>query len=97
MVIPKSFKLYNQTIKVIYSRTLIDKHQAYGLWLPLKNTIYLQQSTRKYKLTKEQIESCFYHETLHACLDLMGEEKLSSNERLVSGLSQLLHQFIEQI
>jgi len=97
MLIPARFKLFNQTIKVVYSRTLIDKQQAFGMWDEKKNTIYLQQSTRKHKLTREQIESTFCHEVTHACLDLMGEHKLSENERFVSGFSQLIHQFIEHI
>ena len=47
MIIPAEFQLFNQTIKVKYSRTLIDKKGAFGLWYETKNTIYLQQSTRK--------------------------------------------------
>lgn len=97
MIIPHSFKLYNQTIKVIYSRTLIDKQQAYGLWYLAKNKIYLQQSTKKYPLTTEQIEQTFLHEFIHAALDLSGELKLSSNEKFVCSISNLLHQFLGQI
>lgn len=94
MIIPASFKLYNQTIKVVYKRDLIDKKQAFGLWDYNKNLIQLQQSTRKHKLTKEQIESTFIHEVVHACLDLMGEHKISENEKFVSSFSNLLHQFL---
>lgn len=97
MIIPASFQLFNQTIKVVYSRTLIDKKGAFGLWYETKNTIYLQQSTRKHPLTKEQVNATFLHEVTHALLDLIGEQKLSNNEKFVSSYSQLLHQFIEQI
>ncbi len=97
MVIPSEFQLFNQTIKVKYSRTLIDKKGAFGLWYETKNTIYLQQSTRKHPLTKEQINATAIHEILHACLDLSGNQKLSQDETFVCVLSQLLHQFIEQI
>jgi len=97
MIIPREIKLFNQTIKVIYSRTLMDKENAFGLWRCRNHTIYLQQSTRKNKLTKEQIEATFIHELTHACLYVMGEDKLSSNEKFVSTFSNLIHQFIEQI
>ncbi len=97
MVIPAEFQLFNQTIKVKYSRTLIDKKGAFGTWDLSKNKIYLQQSTRKHPLTKEQINSCFLHEFTHAALDLMGEDELSSNEKFVCNFSNLIHQMIEQI
>lgn len=93
MFIPATFELFKQTIKVIYKRDLIDKKGAFGIWDYSKNTIYLQQSTRKYILTKEQIEATFIHEVVHACLDLMGEHKLSDNESFVHSFSNLIHQF----
>lgn len=97
MIIPEEIKLFNQTIKVIFKRDLIDKQQCFGMWDYRKNTIYLQQSTRKYKLTSEQINSTLVHELIHVCLDLLGEHKLSENEVFVSSLSNLIHQFIEEI
>ena len=95
--IPKSFKIFNQTIKVIFKKNLIDKQGAFGLWDYNKNTIYLQPSTRKHILTKEQIHSTFLHEASHAILNLMGEDKLSANEKFISSFSNSLHQLIEQI
>ena len=97
MIIPAKFKLFNQTIKVVYKRDLIDKQNAFGLWVYNRNTIYLQQSTRKHILTSEQIEQTFIHEATHACLDLMGEHKLSENEKFVSTFSNLIHQFIIEV
>lgn len=95
--IPKSFKLFNQTIKVIYKTNLLDKEHAFGVWAYNKNTIYLQKSTRKHKLTNEQIYQTVCHELIHACLDLLGYHKLSDDEKLVSGLSNLLDQFMQQL
>jgi len=94
MVIPREFKLFNQTIKVKYSRTLLDKKQAYGLWEFSKNKITLQQSTRKYKLTTEQLDQTFLHEVTHACLDHLGYTELSEDEKFVNSFSNLIHQFI---
>lgn len=94
MIIPKTFKLFNQTIKVKLLKTLIDKEKAFGIWDYNKNIIYLQESTRKHKINKEQIESTFIHEAVHASLDLMGEHELSENEKFVHTFGNLLHQFI---
>ncbi len=97
ITIPKTFKLFNQTIKVIFKRNLIDKEECFGYWDYKKNTIFLQKSTRKHILNKEQIEQTFIHEACHSFLDLMGEHKLSENEKFVSTLSNLIHQFIEEV
>ena len=94
MIIPSEFKLFNQTIKVKYSRTLIDKKKAFGLWDYNKNLITLQQSTRAYKLTQNQIDQTFVHEATHACLDMMGRQELSNDEVFVHTFSNLLHQLI---
>ena len=96
MVIKSEYLIFGQTIKVSYSRTLIKRHNAFGLWNYNTNKIVLQQSTRQYPLTKEQINSTLVHEMTHCFLDLMGEQELSSNEKLVHTLGNLIHQFIEQ-
>lgn len=97
-MIPKSIKIFNQTIKIVFKRTLLDgKEPCFGTWHYKRNTIYLQKSTRKHTLTEEQIESTFIHELLHACLDLMGEHELNDNEKFVSSLSHLIYQFIKQL
>ena len=97
MRIPKEFKLFNQTIKIVFKRNLIDTKHAFGLWDYNKSTIYLQPSTRKHILTKQQIENTLIHEALHAALNMMGETKLSDNEAFVHTLSSLIQQLIEQI
>lgn len=97
MVIPAQFKLFNQTIKVIYKRDLISKKGAFGLWDYNKNKIYLQQSTKENILTEEQVHQTFIHEATHSCLDLMGRHDLSKDEVFVSTFSNLIHQFIVEI
>lgn len=97
MIIPATIKVFNQTIKIIFKRDLIDKEGAFGMWIYNKNTIWLQQSTKKCILTTEQISQTLIHELFHAVLDLAGEHKLSENEKFVSTISNLIHQFIEQI
>ncbi len=97
MYIPKEIKLFDYTIKIVYSRTLMEREGFFAKWEYNKNKITLQQSTRKHKLTKEQIEGNLSHEITHAMLNLLGYDKLSDDEILVSGLSNLIHQYIKQI
>ena len=97
MFIPSEIVLFNQTIKIKYSRTLMYKHNMFASWEYAKNEIILQQSTRKCPLTPEQIEQSLIHELVHAALDLMGHDKLSSDEVFVCSMSNLIHQFIGQI
>ncbi len=97
MIIPARFKLFNQTIKVIYKRNLIDTKEAIGICDFNKNTIYLQQSTRQHILTKEQIHQCFFHELFHMVLYLLSYKELSEDEALMDRLGMAMHQIIEQI
>lgn len=97
MYVPSEIVLFGQTIKIIYKRDLIDKYQAFGFWDYNKNKIYIQQSTRKHKLTEEQIHQTLTHECTHAFLDLLGHSILSQDEVFVSSLSNLIHQYIKQI
>lgn len=97
MKIPKEFELLGQKIKVKYRKTLIDKEEAYGIWIHDENTILLQQSTTKYPLSEDQIMQTFFHELLHACCDLAGYDKISSDERFINSVASILHQFIKQL
>jgi len=97
MKIPKTFQIFGQTIKVIFKKNLIDKEESFGIWDYNKNIIYLQPSTRKHRLTKEQIESTFVHEYLHTSLDLLGYEELSKDEKFVNQLSLCIHQIVKNI
>lgn len=95
-MIPKSFSIFGQTIKVLYKRTLHKTHNAVGLWFPNKNKIDLQQSTKDYPITKDNIDQAFCHELIHCFLVKIGREDLSNDEKLVEPLGQVLHQFIKE-
>ncbi len=97
MIIPARFKIFNQTIKVVYKRNLLDAKGFVGEWDGSRNTIYLQQSTRKYPRTKEQIEQTFFHELFHCILATLSYENLSEDEPLVDRLGMAMHQIFEQI
>lgn len=94
MVIPKSFNIFGQTIRVKWRKTLLKKEKAWGLWDANSNTIFLQVPGKGIELSKEQLEQTFMHEVLHACLDILNYEQLSENENFIDRLSNALHQVI---
>lgn len=96
MIIPQSFKLFGQTIKVKYSRTLMDRKGAYGIADFHKNIIFLQQSTRKTPLAKGVLEQVFVHEATHLMIDKIGYRELAQDEKFIEALSNILLQFIEE-
>jgi len=97
MLIPKSFEILGQTITVEYRRTLYKTNKYIGLWIPGKNKILLQQRTKTYEITDEQIEQTFLHELTHALLTIMGYENLSNDEKLVDLIGHGLHQIIKSV
>jgi hypothetical protein len=95
-MIPKNFNIFGQTIKVLYKKTLHKTHDAIGLWFPNTNTIHIQQNTKEYEINKDNIEQTFCHELIHCMLEKIGRTDLSSDEKLVDNLGQVLHQFIKE-
>lgn len=95
-MIPSSFRILGQQIKVLYKRTLYKTHNAVGLWIPNKNAIHLQQSVKGYEISKDNIEQIFMHELTHLILDKIGRNDLSQDETLVESFGGILHQFIEE-
>ena len=75
------------TVEVDNNR--MDDASAYGLCVPERSAIYLQDKNRN----EDMIEQTLYHEVIHSILETMGEYELSKNEKFVQGFSVLLHQF----
>jgi len=94
--IPKSFKLFNQTITVHYDSEMLLKDDNFGLCSYRQNKIFLQPSSETTPITKEQLEQTFYHELVHMLLYHGGEDDYSpalhKKEYLVDRIGQLLHQ-----
>lgn len=44
-------------------------------------------------IDKNLVNQTLYHEVVHAILESMGENELSSNDKFVQGFALLLHQF----
>ena len=68
----------------------MEKHgDCFGLWLPLKNMILIEDNDETALSIKEQT---FWHEAVHSILHYLGEEALNDNEVFVDRLSQALYQ-----
>lgn len=92
MKIPKSFKLFNTTINVIFDNQRADDLQVFGSYQPHNHTILLSNKYGIEHLGEDQIIDTFYHEKVHAILRAMNEEKLNRNEKFVDVFAKLLRQ-----
>jgi len=90
--IPKRFKLFGQTIKVVFDNKVGELDEAKGLAEYRKSQITIQPASNDNCITDEMIEETFFHELIHWILYKLDEDKLRSNEKFVSEVSQLLHQ-----
>ena len=96
MKIPKSFKLFAQTIKVVKNgEPFIENASAFGFASYQTNKIHLNY---KLKSTKKMMEQVFLHDLMHfvvyfaeGCC-VKDEQYLHANEEFVDLMSNLLHQ-----
>jgi len=85
----KEFTLGAVKWEVEIDNSRMDDARSYGLCVPERSMIYLQDEKRK----EDMVDQTLYHEAIHAILDTMGEYELSANEKFVQNFSVLLHQF----
>ena len=98
MKIPKEIQIIGQTIKTKLKKDLgKDYEDSFGTWDQNTSTVDLRKSTKKDPIAKEVMEQTYIHELTHASLELMGEPKLSLNEKFVTSLSQIIYQIIKQV
>jgi hypothetical protein len=90
-VIPQSFNLCGMTIKVELVPDLVAAENDIGQWIKWVCKIRLQSIDRNH--CRDAIEQAFYHELVHAMLELSGYKELSADEALVDRLGHLLYQF----
>ncbi len=97
MKIPKSFKLFGQTITVEYNNELIHNEDRVGQAFFRENKIQLQGNTEGTPILKSQIEQSFLHELFHYIFYFSENENLknlSNDENIINICSRLFHQFI---
>lgn len=90
--IPKRFKLFGQTIEIVFDEKLFVNEDMFGSAEYRKSKILIQPKISGNSLNDYMIEETFFHELLHWILYKLDEHKLRSNEKFVDGVSQLLHQ-----
>jgi hypothetical protein len=86
-VIPKSFKLMGYTIKVTVCEL---PKRKYGDWSLSNQEIRIAPLGPK--MSAEMQLQTFWHEVVHACLDVMSYEEQSKDEAFVDRLGQCLAQ-----
>jgi len=92
MKIPKSFKLFGLTIKVVFAKGMLDRDDSVGLAFIKRSVIELCPTTEQAPISPSRVEQTFCHEWVHFMLDAIGERDLGRNEKFVSQFSGLLHQ-----
>lgn len=90
--IPKSFKLFNTTVKVKFDNFLMYEKDNYGQYSYGSSTITLSDKLGHEELSDDRVKDCFYHEKVHAILAAMDERDLNDNEKFVDIFAKLLRQ-----
>ncbi len=91
--IPKAFTMFGQRIQVQFVEDLIDVTDCVGMARLRKNVIEIQPGTGPQIFRpRAQTEQTFFHELIHWALDLLCEDELSKDEKLVDKLGSMLHQ-----
>ena len=99
MRIPNRFKIFGQTISVIWDKELTNEDDARGQAVYRYNEIRMQPSTEGKPLSDGQIEQAFLHEVFHFIFFLLGDYvvgdvKLRKDEQLVDSLAHAFHQVL---
>lgn len=94
-MLPKSFELGGHMVKVKIVKDLYSNADCYGRWTPSLNQIEVQ-AVNKEVSASFQLQT-FWHEVVHALLEVHCYEKLSKDENLVDRLGQGLHQVIRTL
>jgi len=92
-VIPKKFSIFGQEITVVQNPDFAKEHGCYGKWYPAQNKIFLQAPDEAH--AKDVIFQTFWHEAVHAGLDILGHGEWSENETAVEQLGQFIYQVLK--
>jgi hypothetical protein len=90
--IPRRFRLAGQEITVQFVPDLVKRKKAYGRWHSTRNLIELQEPGEDYSY--QFILQTFWHEAMHAMLEIAGYEDLSTKEKLVDRMGHMIHQLL---
>ena len=94
MKIPKSVIFAGRNVKIEKVSNLNEERRINGQ-VDFDKLIILLATDKS--LPIETTEQSLCHEATHYILDLMGERRLSENEKFVCTFSELMYQFIKQV
>lgn len=89
---PFSFKLFASTVKVEWDNVRMNDKSQYGEYCYSESKITLSHTIGVTPLSEDKIIDTFYHERVHAILDMMHERELSNNEKFVDNFAKLWRQ-----
>lgn len=69
--------------------------EEFGHWTGANCTIKIADAAGGEVLTDARKEQTFFHELVHAILDVIGEAELTDNEKFVDAFAAMLHQAIK--
>lgn len=92
MNIPKKFKLFGTTYSIVWDNKRLNDKSVYGLSDYSRTEITLSNTEGTVDLSEDRMMDTFYHEKVHAILDMMHERELSDNEKFVDVFAKLLRQ-----
>lgn len=90
--LPHQYVLFGNTIKVEHDDSLHAEQDCLGKWHPTQNRILVQSANDT--IPSEVAFAAYWHENVHAILDTLGHQDMSSNETLVEQLGQAIAQII---
>lgn len=89
---PFSFKLFGTTVNVVWDNKDMNVRSRYGEYNYSQSKITLSCTDGVESLAEDRIKDTFYHERVHAILDMMHERDLSNNEKFVDVFAKLWRQ-----
>lgn len=92
MKIPKQFEMFGETISIEYDERLSNDDHLHGKAIVSNNKIILNGDKNR---NTEMDIATFFHEFLHLAFNKLGEYELCGNEKLIQGLSGLIHQCLK--
>lgn len=92
----KSFSVGSHKITVKYQKKLINKdtgEEVLGLFIPLKNAIYVSTCYKGDTLCEDVIQHSFHHEVAHCIMTMMSCWELNTDEVFIDTLGLHMAQF----
>ena len=92
MKLPKQFKLFGTTVTVEFDNKECNDIGRYGAYAYAQSKITLSRTQQLLTLCEDRIKDTFYHEKVHAILEMMRKDDLDNNENFVDTFAKLLRQ-----